>query len=183
MAQVRENDLTEGLSGRFGSKFIFKQLRGKTIVARRAKPITKESALQRNNRDRFRKATAYAKSMMLIAERKAYYWDMAKELKLPNAYTAAIGDYMRRPVIEEVEVTAKNSALQLNIKATKKDFRLRVMKVIALGSDGVVVEEAETATDFECWRYGFTTVKDLISTIKVVVQDEAGNVLIREVTV
>ncbi|MBT1704830.1 hypothetical protein [Chryseosolibacter indicus] len=180
MAQVRENDLTEGLSGRFGSKFIFKQLRGKTIVARRSKPTTKESALQRDNRERFRKATAYAKAMMLIAERKAYYWEMARELKLPNGYTAAIADYMRRPVIEEAEVAVSDSTLELNVKATKKDFSLRVMKVVGLGRDGVAVEEAETVKDFEWWHYGFTSRKELISKIKVVVQDEVGNVATRE---
>ncbi|MBT1705710.1 hypothetical protein, partial [Chryseosolibacter indicus] len=116
MAFVRENDLTEGLSGKFGPKFVFKQLRGKTVVARRAKPTTKESALQRGNRDRFRNATAYAKAMMLIAERKAYYWKRAKKLKLPNAYTAAIADYMRKPKIEELTINASNAAVNLRIK-------------------------------------------------------------------
>lgn len=183
MAHVRENDITEGLSGKFGRKFVFKQLRGKTIVARRAKPTTKESALQRENRDRFKKASVYAKAMMLIAERKAYYWTMAKEMKLPNAYTAALSDYMRKPVIEAVEVAAVDSTLDLKVRVTKKDFRLRVVKVIASGQDGVIAEQAETDKDFECWHYRFRTQKNLIHKINVVAQDEAGNVLSSEIVV
>ncbi|MBT1704625.1 hypothetical protein [Chryseosolibacter indicus] len=181
MAHVRENDLTEGLSGKFGRKFVFKQLRGKTIVARRAKPTTKESALQRENRDRFKKASAYAKAMMLIAEKKAYYWNMAKELNLPNAYTAALSDYMRKPTIEEVDVVTEDSSLAIKVSATKKDFRIKMIKVVALGQDDVIVEEGDTVKDIQRWHYVFTTQKDMISKIKVVVQDEAGNVLSREI--
>ncbi|MBT1706225.1 hypothetical protein, partial [Chryseosolibacter indicus] len=129
MAYVKENDLTEGLSGKFGPKFVFKQLRGKTIVARRSKPVTKESALQRDNRERFKKASAFAKSMMLIAEKKAFYWRRAKKLKLPNAYTAAIADYMRKPKLEEVKTTSTNPKLQVKVRASKMDFRLGIINV------------------------------------------------------
>ncbi|MBT1702357.1 hypothetical protein [Chryseosolibacter indicus] len=183
MAHVRENDLTEGLSGKFGRKFVFKQLRGKTIVARRAKPTTKESALQRDNRERFKKASAYAKAMMLIPERKAYYWEMAKEMKVPNAYTAAIADYMRKPVIKEAEVATEDSTLTVKMSAAKKDFRIGIIKAVALGHDGLPVEEAETITEFENWEYRFVRQKDWIQKIKVVVQDEAGNIVVREMVV
>ncbi|MBT1705459.1 hypothetical protein [Chryseosolibacter indicus] len=162
MAHVRENDLTEGLSGKFGPKFVFKQLRGKTIVARRAKPTTKQSALQRENRNRFKKASAYAKSMMLIPEKKAYYCSMAKELKLPNAYTAALSDYMRKPTIKEIDITTQDSVLTVKVSAVKKDFRLQATKVIALAQDGTIVEQAETIKDFPCWNYRFITSKESI---------------------
>lgn len=33
---------------------------------------------------------------------KAYYWRKAQKLKLPNAYTAALTDYMRKGKIESV---------------------------------------------------------------------------------
>lgn len=183
MAHVRENDLTEGFSGKFGPKFVFKQLRGKTIVARRAKPSTKESTLQRDNRERFRKATQYAKAMMLIAERKAYYWKKAKKMKLPNAYTAAIADYMRKPKIEELSATTTNAALSVKIRAVKKDFGLKMMKVMALDDAGQQIEQQDTIKDFSCWHYRFKIPKDRIAKVIVVVQDEAGNVLSRELIV
>ncbi|MBT1705632.1 hypothetical protein [Chryseosolibacter indicus] len=183
MAHVRENDLTEGLSGKFGRKFVFKQLRGKTIVARTSKPTTKESALQRENRNRFKKASAYAKAMMLIPEKKTYYWVMAKELKFPNAYTAALSDYMRKPVIEETNVVTEDSTLVVKVRAIKKDYRMKAIKVVALGQDNAIIEEAETVKDCGWWHYRFRKEKETIHRINVVVQDEVGNVLSREIVV
>ena len=33
MAQVKDNDLTEGLSGKFGKKIVFRQVNGVTIAS------------------------------------------------------------------------------------------------------------------------------------------------------
>jgi hypothetical protein len=176
MAYVRENDLTEGLSGRFGQKMVFKQLRGKTIVARRAKPLNTQSNLQRDNRSKFRMATRYAKTMMQDSERKAYYWKKAKKLKLPNAYTAAIADYLRRPKITGLKAGVDGPAVQIKIEVLKKDFATKLLKVTTLGADGSALEEKEVAGDLRSWKYRFVTQKDMIKKIIVAVQDMAGNV-------
>ncbi|MBT1701706.1 hypothetical protein [Chryseosolibacter indicus] len=181
MALVRENDLTEGLSGKFGSKMAFKQLRGKTIVARRAKPTTKESQLQKDNRARFRLATQYAKAMMLDPERKAYYWRRARKLKLPNAYTAAIADYMRKPRIDEVKVSVEGKSVAVHVRTSKEDFKMRSINVAALDEGGVV--EEKRVDGFKELSCRFANERGLIVKVLVVAADEAGNVVMKEVVV
>jgi hypothetical protein len=97
MAIVRSNDLIEGFSGMFGDTMVFRNLRGKTVVSQRPKLPKKESEQQKENRSKFRKATAWAQFVLENPERKEYYRKKAKKLNLPNAYTAAITDYMRKP--------------------------------------------------------------------------------------
>src|SRR5688500_11626992 len=101
MAQVELNDLIKGFSGSVG-KVVFRMYRGKTYMAQRPSKQKKESEGQRNTRDKFKLATQYAKQMMKDPERKAYYAKKAKMLALPNAYTAAITDYMRKPKVQRI---------------------------------------------------------------------------------
>lgn len=97
MAIVTNNPVTSGFSGMLGNLIVFRQLRGKTIIAKRPAPARHQSTWQRENRTRFRDATVFAKTAMRDREKKVYYWEKARELKLPNAYTAAITDFMRKP--------------------------------------------------------------------------------------
>ena len=98
MAIIKNNVLVEGLSGMFGRSIIFKQLRGKTVVSMYpSKPIA-QSTKQKENRNRFRQASQWTKGILLDPDQKAYYQKRAKKLNLPNAYTAAITDYMRNAV-------------------------------------------------------------------------------------
>jgi hypothetical protein len=95
MAIIQTNPLVSGLRGMVGGTIVFKTLRGKTIMANRPRKPSRESKAQRTNRNKFKDATYFAKSMMKNPEKKAYYWRQAKKLGLPNAYTAAIRAYMR----------------------------------------------------------------------------------------
>jgi hypothetical protein len=74
-------------------------MRGKTFVSAVAKKPDKslETEAQRKTRSTFREATQWAQAVLLDQEKKEYYRKRAKALKLPNAYTAAITDYMRKP--------------------------------------------------------------------------------------
>jgi hypothetical protein len=86
--------MLEGLQGTIG-KMVFRQLFGKTIVSARASRPSRQSKQQRENRIRFQSASLWAKKQLQDPAKKAYYQQQAKELNLPNAYTAAIGEYMR----------------------------------------------------------------------------------------
>ena len=81
-----------------GHDLVFKTFRGKTFVfAPARKPDKrKETAAQRATRATFQQATRWAKTILLNPEKKNYYQERAKTLNLPNAYTAAITDYMQR---------------------------------------------------------------------------------------
>jgi hypothetical protein len=99
MAKVTGNILTSGLRGKIGQLLVFRRVNGKTIVshAPRKPDKSKETAAQRKSRSTFKEASRWAKIVLLDPDQKTYYQQRAKTLKLPNAYTAAIKDYMRNP--------------------------------------------------------------------------------------
>jgi hypothetical protein len=122
MAIVSSNPIINGLSGMLGRTVVFKTLRGKTIMANRPCSPKTQSAEQKANRSKFKDASAYAKAAMLDPAKKEYYWKKAKKMKLPNAYTAAITDYMRKPT---VTVIHKNKNGGVTAVIDKKDFQLK----------------------------------------------------------
>jgi hypothetical protein len=102
MATVATSCLIEGLHGKFGKNLVFRTMRGKTFLSPAPRPVkTNQSEAQRNTRITFKQASAWARSVLLDPEKKAYYQQRAKALKLPNAYTAAVTDFMRKPAIEK----------------------------------------------------------------------------------
>jgi Glycosyl transferase family 8 C-terminal len=102
MAQVSGNMLTTGLRGKIGKLLVFRLIRGKTFASHApCKPDkSKETVAQRQTRTRFKDASQWAKKVLLDANTLAYYKQRAKALELPNAYTAAIKDYLRCPQVD-----------------------------------------------------------------------------------
>jgi len=131
MAIVRSNTLIEGLSGAVGG-LVFKNYGSMTVVTAWPNPPKTQSAQQQANRSKFKEATQWAKAMMLDPERKAYYKKKAKELQLPNAYTAAITDYMRKPQL----TTSANADKSTNCAVSKKDFVLKAVRVALYDATG-----------------------------------------------
>ncbi|MEO7990940.1 MAG: hypothetical protein ABI663_15435 [Chryseolinea sp.] len=125
MAIVRSNPIVEGLSGRLGKSLVFKMLRGKIILASRPSPTKTQSEQQRANRNKFRDASIWAKSVLSDPLKKEYYQLKAKKLKLPNAYTAAIADYMRTPQVREME----RRSGKVEYKISKKDFHVKKVEI------------------------------------------------------
>jgi hypothetical protein len=154
MAQVKLNKIIEGFSGRVG-EIVFRTYRGKTYFAQRPSKPEKESEGQRNTRTKFKMATEYAKQMMKDHERKAYYAKKAKKLALPNAYTAAITDYMRNPEIQRLDVSKyKQPGGHITVFARKKDFQLERVSLVVTSSDDVVLEQgAAEYSDVGVWKY------------------------------
>jgi hypothetical protein len=144
MAIIRSNVITNAFSGSIGH-IVFRQLRGKTVISNKPARVEKQSKQQRENRSRFKSAAAWAKAQMLDENKKAYYWRKAKKLKLPNAYTAAVSDYMRKGEIKEIDTRQyKGSAGDvIKLKITKKDFAVHNVDVMLHDGTGKVIE-----TDF-----------------------------------
>lgn len=133
MAIIRDNIVTEGMSGMFGDMLVFKNVRGKTIVCKRPSRPRRQSVRQQENRNKFREASSWAKAVLLNPEKKAYYQKKARRLKLPNAYTAAIADYMRTPGVSQVNAYGDT----VTYKVVKKDFSLTKVEVTVRRSSGV----------------------------------------------
>lgn len=97
MARIDNNIITTGLRGAFGDFMVFRSMRGRTYVSRRAaKPDKKkETQAQRATRTNFREASRRARLILLDPAQREHYEKRAKILKLPNAYTAAVGECLR----------------------------------------------------------------------------------------
>ena len=135
---------------------MFRQVRGKTILSGKGSSSRKQSALQRENRQKFKQASRYAKAVMLDADKKAYYWRKAKKLKLPNAYTAALSDYMRKGEIKDINTKryAGKAGDAIYIQAGKKDFAVNTVVVSLYDANGVLIEYGNaTKTDQSMFVY------------------------------
>ena len=169
MAIVKTNNMIDGISGMVGT-YVFKQLRGKTILCSRPpKPLT-QSKQQKENRDRFRKASQWAKSVLSDPDKKAYYQKKARKLDLPNAYTAAIADYMRSVVVKQVNRYADKATFSIH----KKDFDVAQVHIILNTDSG----EKETRTLPKGESFFWLHPAEVNAGVVVMVTDAAG--VIRE---
>ena len=64
MARSKNNVLTKGLSGMIGKQIVFRSWNGKTFISVAPKKPKKQSAVQKENRSKFKRAAIYAKNMM-----------------------------------------------------------------------------------------------------------------------
>ena len=128
MATVHNNPIVNGLSGMLGQSIVFRSYNGRTFISNRPQPSRKQSEGQKTNRSKFRMASHWAQVILQDPERKTYYQKKAKELKLPNAYTAAITDYMRKPRLKKTPREDGSMMCQVS----KKDFELKNVEVVLI---------------------------------------------------
>jgi hypothetical protein len=175
MARSVDNIFTQGISGMIAGQMIFKRWNGKTYVCKSPRKPSKQSKLQQENRTKFRRATAFAKMMMKDPAKKAEYKEIAEHLMLPNAYTAAVTDYMRKPEILEVEVEERE-AMEVKVMARKKGFEIQEVEVVFLNSNGKIIRENKCLRSWGVhWIYrGPRPIEERVSLL-VRVHDVAGN--------
>jgi len=172
MATVAYNPIINGLSGMLGKSIVFKKWRGKTIVSTYSKPTKKQSEQQKENRGKFRDASFWAKITLKDPERKAYYQSKAKKLGLPNAYTAAITDYMRKPRIEKPR--QRNGTTTFYV--SKKDFAIVKTEITLTAGDGNNQLRTILANELgECMVA--LSASDLLQNIRWRVSDATGREL------
>jgi hypothetical protein len=181
MAKSKNNILTKGLSGMIGKQIVFRSWNGKTFISVAPKKPKKQSLIQKENRSKFKRATIFAKSMMKDPVKKAEYIGIAKKLQLPNAYTAAITDYMRNPQIEALDLASYTGKANEEIKVTvsKKNFDIHEVEVVIVDSHGDVIEKGKAKKGLLTeWIY--KTTKDIDKQEKTVflvrARDRAGNI-------
>lgn len=135
---IATGSITRGLRGVFGD-FLFRNYNGKTVVSPR--PVYKNETntpARKQARGNFRAATYFARAAMNNVKLKAYYTQKAKQLKLPNAYTAAITDYLRKAKVTAFtrsSFSPKKGAV-ININVDKKAFRVNNIKAMLCSENG-----------------------------------------------
>jgi len=142
---IATNLLHRGFTGAFGD-FIFRNYNGKTVVSRR--PVYKNETnteKRRQARGRFSDATNFASIVLLDKKQKVYYTQKARQLKLPNAYTAAITDYLRKAkvtVITRSSFAAKKGDI-IDIRMSKSVFKINSISVMVCDKDGKALSKQD----------------------------------------
>jgi hypothetical protein len=173
MAIVTTNALLQGVRGTFGNTLVFKTMRGKTFVSAKARrpDKKKETAAQRNTRATFRQAAEWAQVTLLNPEKKFYYQQRAKTLKLPNAYTAAITDYMRKPKGTKVK---QGDSIIYNV--SKKGFDVKQVNVQLTDTNDIPIQQPKLVTSRhnDGWFVRYTPDDVVTPTLTLFITDGTG---------
>lgn len=171
MAEVRDNILVRGLSGKLGDQVVFRMLRdGRTIVC--VKPDFSNRKLSKDQKEhhkRFKQAAAYAR---VAAHTNPIYAQLA-EGTMKNAYNVALGDWFHPPVIHRVERRGKTIRVQAS-----DDVMVAGVQVMILNEQGKVVEKGEALRGEGVW---WEYVPTAAGRVVVEVRDLAGNVVKAEI--
>lgn len=185
MAIIKENDLTEGMSGKFGKKIVFRVVKGVTLATRRPTVERATSEKQLAHRERFRLAASYAKAKMQDPAAKEEYRIMAGDEAFANAFSTAVKDYMVPPKIVSINVSdftgATGSIIPIKVSDNAKTIRIKVSIVL---SDGTIAEsgEATLTRGDDAWKYITTQLLPSLAGSKIVVTaiDRPGNETMQE---
>lgn len=164
MATLASKSLIQGMRGMLGG-LVFRTVGDRTIVSYRPSfpRSRKESPLQHLNRSRFRDASRYAHAMMRDKAKKEYYWQKARQMKLPNAYTAAITDFMRNIRIQSIDPGQHtgNGGGKIVIEAHKKNFAVDQVNVTIATKAGLEIETGKAVRNASGkWIYKCVNITD-----------------------
>jgi len=185
MAQVKNNDLTEGISGGIGNKLVFRQLGSRTIISKKARVSNVRTEKQEAHRRRFQQAARYAKAKMEDAVAKADYESLAKQRENTTAFAVAVGDYLKLPTIESIKYADYKGNIGDVISIQVND-NVKVIKVIVTltAPDGAVIETGNAALikgDVD-WTYKALNANPVVAgtKIKVVASDRPAREVVQE---
>lgn len=159
MSKVKDNIITEGLSGRLGkSRLIFRTGKnGKTSVALRS-PASEDRVFneaQQAQQEAFAQATQYA----VLAKDNPIYVNLAQETDA-SAYNLAVADWFRKPKVLDLNTDGWTGGIghTIRVKATDDTKVTRVQ--VTIHQDGNVLEAGEavpSSADGLLWTYVTTT--------------------------
>lgn len=185
MTKIKNNPLLKGASGKMGDVVVYRNVRGKVIMANPPKRSEKEpTENQLEVRDRFLEAVEYANAVSEDAAAKAAY-----EAYVGDRYTsfraAAMADYLRYPRIRPIDTSLYKGAVgdTIVIKVIK-EFKGLSVRVTIARNDGSVLEAGDAVQQSGklTWTYTATAVNATLAGTKLIVRvtDKPGNVIAQE---
>ena len=181
MAEVKNNIVTQGMSGKLGNLIVFRNKGGKTIVATApSKPSGEPSDAQKEHRKRFQEASVYGKTATADPAAKKGYETAAKKKGL-SAYNVAVADFLKAPNIVEINLSSYTGAVGdiITIVVTD-DFKVETVTVDIANADGSEVESGAAASDASgmIWTYTAKATNASLAGDKITIRayDMPGNV-------
>lgn len=181
MAVVRNNLITQGLSGTLGRTLVFRRVGGKTVVSTVPSPSSKApSVAQQNQRHKFQQAILYAKSQMNDPAIKADYESMVKDDGSSSAYNIAVADFFNAPDITEVDLSGYSGRISDKIRVrVTDDFKVQSVGVEIRDAAGTLVEKGNAVAEANklYWVFTATVANASLSGDKITVKasDLPGN--------
>lgn len=170
MAKVKDNPVTEGLSGKLGKRLVFRHMKdGRTILATRPDYTGHIwTADQQTHHNRFQQAAAYA---LVASKTNPLYAKLARGTA-KNAYNIALSDWFHAPVIHAVTRQAGRICVDVTDNVLVERVRITILD-----------ERGQTQEQGQAWlvqdsRWEYET----LTAGKVLVEafDLAGNVTRQE---
>ncbi len=184
MAHVKNNIVTEGLSGKLGNTIVFRQRGGKTVVAVKPTSTNKEpTEKQKAHHQRFRRGSRYAKQVVQDPSTKAVYQQLARGGQ--SAFNVAMADFMNQPAITALDLGTYTGAKGHVISITAEDDHLVAdVQVAIYDQAGTLLEQGPAELDGNGvdWVYVTQKANGKPKGTKLVVQasDLPGNTTTRE---
>jgi hypothetical protein len=132
------NALFHGISGKLVS-IVFRQKKGKTIVACAPRKRAVKTKKQEEHQRQFKLATTFAKTVMAEPVLLECYKGFAKKLKCPSAYSAAVKDFLKKPEIKNICVDRYRGNIGDVITITPADdSKFYMCGVMIVNADGTL---------------------------------------------
>lgn len=180
MATCDDNLLTRGNRGRIGN-LIFRPWGKRTVVSVVPDYTNRKwSKAQKANRMRFRDAMAYARTAMNDPEKLKYYQKKAKGMQ--TVWNVAVADYMKKPQIEEIDISHYKGRKGNTIRVAARDnYRVAGVIVSIIDARGFEVESGMAVEMYHApdWIYKVMEPNPSWQGGRIVVRvsDSAGNVV------
>ncbi|MGB3182000.1 MAG: hypothetical protein WBB45_11455 [Cyclobacteriaceae bacterium] len=184
MAVIEKNPWIKGARGMVMDSIVYRQRAGRTIVSakpRRSARPPSEKQLQ--HRERFREASRYAKGAARHAIKGPLYAKQADGFN--SAYNIALKDYLKAPVIHEVDLnTFRGRRGDILGVYAEDNFGIAELKVSLINEAGEILAygRAEEVIDNTYFTYRLTTdlpVGD-VRVLRAEARDHAGNITVHE---
>lgn len=175
------------VSGMLGERVTVRKVNRRIVVTNRPKrvmgpPSKPQEAVQR----KFTKATQYASVQMDDPEAKALYASRVTG-KLKTPFFVALADYLRAPIVEQIQTRDYAGAIGDVIKVSAfDDFMVTRVMVYIITGDGNLLEKGEaTLEPGYDWTYTATVENPSLlgTTIRAIAFDRPGNEGALEVTI
>jgi hypothetical protein len=185
MAYAELHPAFAGLTGTSGG-LVFRRLRDKTVVARRAEPSTQRgSAAQQAQRERFALAREYAKAVLADPWQRLAYERLARE-RHRRADLLVVSDYLNPPTVDTVDVSdyRRQPGGTIRILA-HDDVEVVAVEVSIRTAAGILLEQGAATQVHGVWRYRTTVAAPAAEplTIEAIARDRPGHAGSRRATV
>jgi hypothetical protein len=177
MARVVNNMITRGTTGTLGGVY-YRIINGKTFISKMPVRRCPRSKNQKKSSIKFKKAVRYALTAMKNPEVCQIYKEASSGMT--NVYLTAIGDYMKPPVVEEIDILNHTAVTPGHICILIKNIvQVKEVSVTVISSDGFVIAsgQARPALGKNIWTYinFYPETEPRGFSVKAVATDLAGN--------